>query len=59
MKHFIKTLRSRPLILDPTVRMSAARFDLDRYNASNQARAFDHNQWSSGSRDRHVDLSHC
>ena len=30
----IKTLESRPLILDPTVRMISARFNLDRYNSS-------------------------
>ena len=57
MKRFIKMLRSRPLIPDPTVQMSPARFDLDRNNASNQARAFDHDRWSSGSQDRRVDLS--
>ena len=36
---FIKRLESRPLDLHPTIQMLPARLDLDRYNASNQARA--------------------
>ena len=41
MKRFIKMLQSRPLILDPTVRMSPSRFDLDRYNASDLSTCVD------------------
>ena len=47
-----KRLRSRPLNLDPTVRMLPARFDLDRYNAFNKGTCVDPDAVDHGLLDR-------
>ena len=46
-KRFKKCFKSPLLILDLTVRMIPARFNLDRYNGLNSARVPDCDQWSA------------